>query len=89
MIDSGRERRDISREAWVEEMKRRDILLETYDAAADKAKIDAEPLPDQAPVRLTLRSGSKVGTRSNPTDRRGPDKTATGEKQPVAESKPT
>ena len=41
--DAGRERGDLSRVAWINEMKRREILPEEFDEAADKqiAALDA------------------------------------------------
>lgn len=44
-LDAARDRNDISREAWVEEMKLRSVLREEYDAEEDQEKIDAAPPP--------------------------------------------
>lgn len=44
-VDAARTRKDISRDAWVNEAKRRGILSEDYDADEDQGKIDDEPPP--------------------------------------------
>ena len=94
MLDAGRERGDLSRVAWINEMKRREILPEEFDEAADKQLIDAEPPKDDQSVSMSLKTGrasksSKASRGGNPSDKRGPDKTATGDKQPIAERAPT
>jgi hypothetical protein len=94
LIDAGRDRRDISRIAWINEMKRRDILPEEFDADKDKLELDKEPKDEEPGVSMTLRTGrgrkaSKASRGGNPSDKRGPDKTETGEKQPIAENHPT
>lgn len=70
VVDGARARRDISREAWAEEMKVRGIFRSDYDPADDKERLDAE-----------MREGSIVGGlmfANKPLDKTTPpDKTDT------------
>lgn len=44
-LDKARKAREISHEAYVEALKRRNVLPPDFDAAADQEKLDAEPPP--------------------------------------------
>lgn len=48
-FDKARDRADISREAWIEEMQARNLFRSNYDPVADAARIQAE-LPADIPV---------------------------------------
>ena len=82
-LDSARERRDISRKAYLGELQRRDILSPEFDEAKDKAELDKEPPPDNGGFEATIKSS---GGRAAPKDpggggtpqKRGPERT-TGE----------
>lgn len=82
-LDSARERRDISRKAYLGELQRRDILSAEFDEAKDKAELDKEPPPDNGTFSATISSSGRRGAPSDPggggvPQKRGPERT-TGE----------
>jgi len=87
VLDSARDRRDISRKAYLSELQRRDILSPEFDEEKDKAEIDKEPPPDAGSFSATISSTGRGGTpkpqESDPDgqtvpQKRGPERT-TGE----------
>ena len=91
MLDSARERGDISRVTYLGELVRHEVLSEDFDQAVDKAELDKEPKDEQQPVSMSLRAGPRKGapkpsTTTDPSGKRGPDKTVTGDKQKVEEA---
>lgn len=74
-LDAARARGDISRKAWVAEMKRRAVLGEDYDEAKDREEIDDEPPP---PGGLPGLFGAKKPTETKLQPPRG-DGPAVGE----------
>lgn len=82
-LDSARERRDISRKAYLGELQRRDILSAEFDEEKDKAELDKEPAPDAGSFSATISSTGRGGA-PKPQDgggtpqKRGPERT-TGE----------
>lgn len=87
VLDSARDRRDISRKAYLSELQRRDILSPEFDEEKDKAEIDKEPPPDAGSFSATISSTGRGGA-PKPQDpgpdggtapqKRGPERT-TGE----------
>lgn len=82
-LDSARERRDISRKAYLGELQRRDILSPEFDEAKDKAELDKEPPPEQNGFEATIKSSGRGGAPKDPDgngtpQKRGPERT-TGE----------
>lgn len=82
-LDSARERRDISRKAYLGELQRRDILSPEFDEAKDKAELDKEPPPEQNGFEATIKSSGRGGAPNAPggtgtNEKRGPERT-TGE----------
>lgn len=82
-LDSARERRDISRKAYLGELQRRDILSAEYDEAKDKLEIDKEPPPEQNGFEATIKSSGRGAAPNDPdktgvNEKRGPERT-TGE----------
>lgn len=69
-LDSARERRDLSRKAYLAELQRRDILSPEFDEVADRVEIDAEPPLESGAFSATISTSG----RGMP-DRRGPDRT--------------
>lgn len=91
MLDSARDRRDISRKTYLGELKRHEVLDDSFDEAKDAQELEAEPKEEQQPLSMSLRTGPRKGaprpsTTSDPSGKRGPDKTPTGDKQPVTET---
>ncbi len=91
MLDSARDRKDISRVNYLKELVRHEVLHEDFDEAADRKLLDDEPQEEQQPVSMSLRTGPRKGApkKSTTTDtsgKRGPDKTPTGDKQKVEET---
>jgi hypothetical protein len=80
-LDKARERRDISRVAYLKELQRRDILAPEYDSSTDQVLIDAEPLPDQGAFEATIRSKS-----SGVSSKTGPDRASLETKPPLTSS---
>jgi hypothetical protein len=91
IIDSARDRGDISRVAFLAELSRRDILSPQFDPVKDKEELDKEPKPEDQNVSMTLKTGarrnkpSKATTSTNPSDKRGPDSATTTDKPSVVE----
>ncbi|UUV44779.1 portal protein [Rhodobacter phage RcRudolph] len=82
-LDSARERRDISRKAYLGELQRRDILSPEYDADKDKTELDKEPPPEQNGFEATIKSSGRGSAPKDPEgtgtpQKRGPERT-TGE----------
>lgn len=67
-LDKARDRRDLSRKAYLGELQRRDILSPEYDEAKDQLEIDKEPPPDNGSFQATISSSRMPG-------KRGPDRT--------------
>lgn len=82
-LDSARDRRDLSRKAYLKELQRRDILSPEFDEAEDQKEIDKEPPSDTGQFSATISSTSRGGSPKasgagdNP-QKRGPERT-TGE----------
>lgn len=74
-LNKARERRDISRYAYLEEMKRRDILPETYDA-----ELDAELLQEEAAAMPGL-GGTDLNLDDEPDDDDDPDDDVGGKQE--------
>lgn len=82
-LDSARERRDISRKTYLNEMQRRDILSPEFDEAKDKLEIDKEPPPDAGGFEATIKTSGRGAAPNDPNktgvnEKRGPERT-TGE----------
>lgn len=82
-LDSARERRDISRKAYLGELQRRDILAPEYNAEEDQKELDKEPPPDTGAFSATISSTGRGAAPKAPgeggtSQKRGPERT-TGE----------